>query len=85
MSREYFAYSLHFYEDQDGGLYDTEHLNVIRFKEPFTEKGILRTKLEPGTVVRETYHYYTNEEKAKLIESLKKLNSSIADALTLRK
>jgi hypothetical protein len=84
-SPQYFAYSLHLYEDQDGGLYDTEHLNVVGFENPFSEKGKIRTRLEPGTAVRETYHYYTNEEKAKLIKSLKKLNSSIADALTLRK
>jgi len=84
-SRAYFAYSLHLYEDQDGELYDTEHLNVVNFESPFSEEGKIRTKLEPGTVVRETYHYYSREEKAKLIKALMRLHSSIADALTLGK
>jgi hypothetical protein len=82
---QYFAYSLHFYEDLNGGLYDTEHLNFFKFAKPFFQAKKLRTKLEPGSSVRETYHYYSQEEKVKLIKGLKKSGSNIADALTLRK
>ena len=82
-SRQYFAYSLHFYEDQNGDLYDTEHLNVFTFTKPFRENNKLRTKLEPGSAFREIYHYYSKEEKLKLIKSLEKLGDPISHVLSL--
>lgn len=84
-SRRYFAYSLHFYEDQNGELYDTEQLNLFPFAEPFVEKQRLRTKLEEGSISRETYHYYSSAEKLKLLKNLRKLRSSIANILAVEK
>jgi hypothetical protein len=81
-SKQYFLYSLYLYEDQNGELYDTEHLDIFKFSEPHVKDGQLKTKLQEGSAFIEKYNYYSNEEKMKLINRLKKLKSTMVNALS---
>lgn len=56
--KEYYLYSVFLYSDQDGNLYDTVHLDHLRYDKPFTikEKSLPR-------LTNEYFHEYTKEEQ----------------------
>lgn|SRR5574341_265222 len=80
--RKYYLNILYLYEDQNGDLYDTEHLDVLPFTEPKFEEGRLEIHLEGFekglAITREQYHYYSQEEKEKLAKRLQEINSNLA-------
>lgn len=65
--KRYFVYTIFLYEDQDGGLYDTERLEVLDFEEPISGPEGLSPQLAEETAGgRETYHYYSADERTVL-------------------
>lgn len=79
----YYLHILFLYEDQDGTLYDTEHLDIIEFQErPRIIDSTLIPKLkESGYYSREVYHYYTLEERTMLVQAIQKLGHPLADVI----
>jgi hypothetical protein len=78
----YFLYVLFLYKDQDGNLFDTEHLNVLNFQDPIsTEKGI-SAKFDATennmSYMKETYNTYSMDEKLKLCNFLKAKNHNLS-------
>lgn len=74
-AEKYFVYNLFLYEDQEGNLYDTEHLDVLPFQEPRIEDEKIQVRLdktEPSTS-RETYHAYSLAERKKLVDAIRRL------------
>lgn len=71
----YFAYTLFLYEDQDGNLYDTEHLDVLSFGKPHIEGQKIKIKLDQTrpSFSQEMYHAYSVEERKKLANSIRGL------------
>jgi len=86
---KYFIYVLFFYEDQDGNLYDTEHLESIPFTPAKVVDGVVKVDIDTtrGVIIRETYHYYSIEDKDALITAIRNLdepkNHPLADILSL--
>ncbi|MGB7063497.1 MAG: hypothetical protein WBF13_14265 [Candidatus Zixiibacteriota bacterium] len=74
-AEKYFAYTLFLYEDQEGNLYDTEHLNVLPFEKPKVEGELVVPKLDKKKPApsRETYHCYLREERGKLVAAIRAL------------
>lgn len=74
--KKYYLYTLFLYEDQYGNLYDTEHLEVLPFKDPIIKDDKLITELDQdiGGFSKETYYYYNNNEKKKLIACIRDLD-----------
>jgi hypothetical protein len=72
---KYFVYSLFLYEDQDGNLYDTEHLTVLPFHKPEIEDGKMVARLDStkGPHRGDRYHSYSAEEKMKLVVAIRAL------------
>jgi len=72
---KYYIYILYFYKDQAGNLYDTEHLLVV----PLDEAKIIGAtslptiKKEVDGYSKETYHFYTDKERLRLISAIKQL------------
>ena len=81
---KYHQYTIYLYEDQDGNLYDTEHIDVFGFVKPYYEKDKKRTKFEASGASRELYHYYTDEEKRLLIKRLKEVKHPMVEVLEKR-
>ena len=78
----YFLYCLFLYQDQEGNLYDTEHMVHLRFQDPQLVDNRLLPKLrEFGGGQRERYHQYSKDEQKLLVASLRELKHPIADAL----
>lgn len=77
--RRYFLYILFLYEDQDGNLYDTEHLEVLPFLEPVSTEMGLEARLDKNEVTyrNETYNSYTNEDKQLLCKVLSSLQHEL--------
>lgn len=74
-AEKYFVYNLFLYEDQEGNLYDTEHLDVLPFQKPRIEDEKIRVRLDktkPSTS-RETYHAYSLAERKKLVDTIRGL------------
>jgi len=44
--KKYFSFTMFFYEDQDGNLYDTIHLEVLSFLEPESTLDGLKAKID---------------------------------------
>ena len=83
IEEQYFLYVIFPYEDQDGGLYDTQHLDVLRFN-PMPEQ----TPRGPIPQLskfysRETYHYYSADETVQLVEQIRRANPSFARIIEL--
>jgi hypothetical protein len=72
---KYFVYSLFIYEDQDGNLYDTEHLTVLPFHKPEIEDGKMVARLDSnkGPHRRDRYHSYSAQDKAELVAAIRGL------------
>lgn len=78
----YYFYSLHLYLDQDGNLYDTQHLNVQRFRVPTpSDSASLPIPLKPGSYSTDVFHKYTTAERRQLLERLVSLKSTIVPYL----
>ena len=73
----YFIYILVFYEDQDGNLYDTEHVLYLPFNEPEVKEDGLEVRLKKDGFRSETYNTYTGNDYIKLHEVLTKLENPI--------
>lgn len=73
---KYFVYSLFLYEDQQGNLYDTEHLTVIPFLNAEVEGDRLVARLDTtkGIMRRDTYHSYSAEERKSLVAAFRALD-----------
>lgn len=86
-AERYFVYTLFLYEDQEGNLYDTEHLDVLSFEKPYIEGEKIKVMLDKNkpSSIREIYHGYSIEERKKLIKAIRSLRypkeHSIADFL----
>ncbi len=66
-SKKFFIYSMHIYEDINGVLYDTIHLDVISFEdEPNYEDYGLKPNLSDDYYSNEQYNKYNEEEILKL-------------------
>ena len=79
----YYLYILFLYEDQDGNLFDTEHLELLPITAERIAKGI-RPKLDqesPGGILRETYNSYNDSERQKLCQFLRKKNHNLKDII----
>jgi len=63
--KTYYFYYIYFYEDINGNLYDTEHVDIVSF----TEKRFVNNKLDIKPEYyqeKNTYHSYSKEERRKL-------------------
>lgn len=69
----YYCHILLFYLDQDGNLYDTEHIERISLfsKQNSSNNMELKNNSDKTIVVREDYHRYSHNEKIKLKKALK--------------
>lgn len=77
----YYLYVLFFYEDQDGNLYDTEHLVVLKFEK---KPKVLETALLPNledTYIRDKYHHYSSKEKQALIMAIQRQSHPLAGVI----
>lgn len=80
-----YVYSLYLYEDLDGTLYDTEHLDVLRFKIPSAMDSIPVPKfISQGSVSVDRFHTYTSEERERLVNCIQKQGHSLADVLNVK-
>jgi len=80
--RIYYLYSLFFYLDQDGNLYDTEHLDVWRFRALMQNDTARVPPIEEkGSYFRDLYHKYTPDERAALIQLLDSMGSTMVSYL----
>lgn len=79
----YFVYTLFLYADQDGGLYDTERLDVLMFEgEPLSTPEGLRPKPESvRSYATEKYHFYSSDEKEGLLDMIDRFNHPLADVI----
>jgi hypothetical protein len=79
---EYVLYTLLLYEDQDGVLYDTDRLDIIKFGDkPEISEGMLKPKLTQGFESREVYHTYSDSERQAMVDAIRRFNHPLADAL----
>lgn len=79
--QEYFLNILFIYSDQEGNLYDTEHVAYIAFGEkPKVALDAIEPKLVAG-FYKEMYHYYPPETEQILTRRIAGLNPSFADVL----
>jgi hypothetical protein len=71
----YFVYTLLLYEDQDGNLYDTEHLQVLSFEQPRIERQKVEIDLDKTgpSSSQEIYHAYSIEGRKKLAKAIRNL------------
>jgi len=78
----YFLYTLFLYADQDGGLCDTERLDVLMFEgEPVNTPEGLQPKLAEGSYRTEKYHCYSLDEKQALLEMIDRFGHPLADVI----
>ena len=78
----YYFYSLHLYLDQDGNLYDTQHLDVWRFDVPTpSDSSSVPTISERGSTNNDVFHKYTPVERSQLLERLRSLESTMVPYL----
>lgn len=78
---KYYLSIVFLYEDQDGNLYDTEHVVHLKFRDPLVMPDGLRAKLDDGGHVTENYHLYANHERASLASHLQVSARGLADAV----
>lgn len=85
--KEYFLYSLYLYEDQDGNLYDTERLDVMKFQDSIITKTtdsltFTYPKLDTEKCYfKQLYHKYTLTEKNNLIKAIANKNHPLSEIL----
>jgi hypothetical protein len=74
-SERYYVYVLFFYEDQNGNLYDTEHMDVYPFKKAEITGSYVIAAIDTAGPLhrRERYHYYNKDERLKLVEALENI------------
>lgn len=74
--RQYFSYTMFLYEDQDGNLFDTVHLEVLNFKDPISTPDGLNTEFDDtkSPYMTESYKSYSLEEKQLICNSLKNVD-----------
>jgi len=72
---KYYLYILIFYEDQNGNLYDTEHMEVYSFKKPEITGSYVTAAIDTAGPMhrRERYHYYDKNEREQLAIALEKI------------
>jgi hypothetical protein len=76
----YYIYSLIFYKDQDGNLYDTERLDLIDCDSTITmEDNWQRPVLSNKNISNEQYNYYKVDEIQKLENLFKKKGHNLAN------
>ena len=77
--QQYFLQTIVFYEDMDGNLYDTEHMDLLLFEKPFPKDDRLVTRLnkDQGGWLKERYHFYTPSERKVLAKRLKELKHPV--------
>jgi hypothetical protein len=79
----YYLYTLFLYEDQDGALYDTEHLDVLLFADkPKIIPGNIIPDLQ-GSYIKEKYHTYSGNDKSALIAAIKRYKHPLAEVIQL--
>ena len=79
--KTYFIYILFLYEDQDGALYDTEHLAVVDFEEKpsvFDDTKAINPYAK-SVYKKEIYHKYNDIEQKKLKKIFTEKNHPLAN------
>ncbi len=82
LSQHLYVYTLFLYEDQDGQLYDTEHLDVFRFTWDMAGTKVVRPRVDKNhSGTGESYHRYSADERNSLKEFLSRTGHPIAASL----
>lgn len=82
-AEKYNIYLLHFYEDQDGNLYDTEVDINFDFEPPHIKNDRLFAELK-SVFTNNIYHAYTETEKSNLVNIIKKYNHPLWKYFTIK-
>ena len=69
---KYYFYSLILYEDQDGNLYDTEHMLYFEPEKLIDDKNKIVAGKIQKVIHRDVYSSYNKEEKSILLDFIKK-------------
>ncbi|HWR84311.1 MAG TPA: hypothetical protein VN285_13520 [Candidatus Deferrimicrobium sp.] len=81
-AEEIYVYTLFLYTDQLGNLYDTEHLDVFRFKIPSPgDTMLVPDRKAEGSLGTDRYHAYTSKEVELLLRALNNLDHPMIEAI----
>ena len=80
--RTYYFYYIYFYEDINGNLYDTEHIDIVTFSKKKFVKNQSTIDLE-GYQKKNTYYSYSENERKKLISFFKTHSKDDLNANTI--
>lgn len=82
-NKSLYVYTMFFYADLVGNLYDTEHLDVFKFDLPVPGELLMIPEFKKeGSYPVDHYNVYNDEESKKLLQSIRKFDHPMVDAIS---